>query len=574
MKFEKFCVYLDRLEKTSSKLTLASIIAEMYKDAKSSEAKMISYITLGLIGPDSEHLTTDMAESMILSSISLASGKKIEKVKKDYKKKGDLGSLAESEIGGGKNQFKKYFSKKSPSVKDIYEGMRTLAKISGKGSQEKKQKTLAGILLSLGKKGKRYATRLASGTMRMGVGDMTLIDGISKAHKIPKEYLEAAYYRHSDIGEVAETAAKGGLKGLKKAKVSISAPIMSMLAQRVHKIETISEKIPGEISVEEKYDGERIQAHKKGKTVRLFSRRLTDITDQFPDVKKQVEKLKVKSVILDGEGVGYDFKKNKYLKFQTLMQRRRKYGVSEYAAKIPVRYCVFDVLYLKGKSMLNEKYTKRRKLLEKTVKKGKYITPAGRIVTKDIEKLEDFFNDCLERGLEGVVCKNPDSVYQPGARKWSWIKWKKEYVSKLADTFDLVVVGAFRGRGKRSGTYGALLCAVYNKKKDIFQTFTKVGTGFTDKELSGMVKKLKPSASKNKPARVESRMKPDQWFKPVYVLEVMGAEVTKSSVHTAGLKVGKGFALRFPRFVRWRTDKSADEATTVSEISGIGGKKK
>jgi len=572
MKFDKFCDYLERLENTSSKKKMASIIAEMYKYADKSEAKMISYMTLGMIGPDSEHITTDMAESMILSSISLASGNESGKVKKEYRKKGDLGSLAESEISGGKNKFKKYFNAKSPSVKDIYDGMRKLAGISGKGSQEKKQKTLAGILLSAGKKGKRYATRLAAGTMRMGVGDMTLIDGMSKAYKIPEEQLEAAYYKHSDIGQVAETAAKGGLKGLKKAKVSFSAPIMSMLAQRVKKIETISEKIPGKISVEEKYDGERIQAHKKGKSVRLFSRRLTDITDQFPDVRKQVENLKAHSAILDGEGVGYDFKKNKYLKFQKLMQRRRKYDVDEYAAKIPVRYCIFDILYLKGKSLLKEKYAKRRKLLEKTVKKGKYITPAGRIVTDKIEKLEDFFNNCLENGLEGVVCKNPKSTYQPGARKWSWIKWKKEYASEMEDTFDLVVVGGFSGKGKRRGTYGALLCAAYNKDKDVFQTFTKVGTGFSDKELEKMKKKFKYTGSKKKPARVESGLKPDRWFEPSFVLEVSGAEITRSKVHTAAKKDGKGLALRFPRFKRWRKDKKPEQATTVREIKKMAEK--
>jgi DNA ligase-1 len=573
MKFDRFCDYLEKLENTSSKLKMASIIADMYREARPHEMKMISYMTLGNIGPESEHLTTDMAESMILTSIALASGKDAGKLKKDYKKMGDLGLLAESEVKGGKNPFKKYFSVKSPSVKDVYEGMRKLAEITGAGSQEKKQKTLAAILLSVGRKGRRYATRLAAGTMRMGVGDMTLIDGLSKAYKIPEEEIEAAYYKCSDIGHIAETTGKGGRKGLKSVRVSLNSPIMSMLAQRVNRIETIKEKMPAGISVEEKYDGERIQAHKKGRNVQLFSRRLTEITDQFPDVVKQVRKLKVKSVILDGEAVAYDFKNKKYMRFQKLMQRRRKYDIEEYAEKIPVKYSVFDILYDNGKQMLNKKYSERRKRLENVVKKMEYIAPAGRIITEKIEELEDFFNDCLERGLEGVLCKNPESVYQPGARKWSWIKWKKEYASELADTFDLVVVGAFRGRGKRSGTYGALLCAVYNKKKDVFQTFTKVGTGFTDKELSGMVKKLKPAESKMKPARVESEMKPDQWFEPSFVLEVAGAEITRSSVHTAARKEGKGLALRFPRFRRWREDKKAEQATTVKEIERMRGGK-
>jgi len=562
MKFSRFCDYLEKLEKTSSKISMARIIGEMFKEAKAREMKGVAYMSLGNIGPESEHITTNMAHSMIITSIALASGGKIEKVKKDYKKIGDVGDLAEYEIKGGRNPFRKYFRYSSPNVAEVYEGMRKLASVSGKSSQANKQKILAAILITSGKKGRRYAARLAAGIMRMGVGDMTLLDGLSRAYKIPKAELEDAYYKCGDIGEVAEMAAKGKVSGV---GTTISKPIRSMLAQRVKEIEKIEEKMPHGMAVEEKYDGERIQAHKKGKTVKLFSRRLTDITNQFPEVVHAVKKINRNSVILDGEAVAYDYKKKEYLKFQKLMQRRRKYRVDEYAASIPARYMVFDILY-DGKSLLKKKYSERRKLLEKIVKKGRDMAPAGRIVTKDIRQMDRFFHECLKRNLEGVICKNPESIYRPGAREWSWIKWKREYASKLADTFDVVVVGAFRGRGKRRRTYGALLCAVYNKKKDVFQTFTKVGTGFTDKELAGMMKKLKTAESDKKPARVESIMKPDQWFRPVFVMEVAGAEITTSPVHTASYKNKKGLALRFPRFKRWRNDKKAEQATTAKEV--------
>jgi len=447
MKFERFCEYLEKLEETGSKLKMASIIASMFKEAKPVETKAIAYMSLGSIGPEFEHLTTHMAERMIITSIALASGVKREKVGKEYKKKGDVGLTAGALIKGGENQFRSYFSHKTPTLVQVYEGMRKLASISGKDSQEKKQKMLASILIAAGRRGRKYAARLAAGTMRMGVGDMTLLDGLSEAYGISGEELEEAYYKRTDIGAVAEMAAKHGIMKIKKVGISINYPVRSMLAQRVKKIEIIRKKMHGEMSVEEKYDGERIQAHKKGKTVKLFSRRLTDITNQFPDVAGYVRKLGINSAILDGEAVAYDYKKGEYLKFQKLMQRRRKYNVKEYAMRIPVRYMVFDILY-DGKSLLNEKYSKRRKRLEKAVKKGREISPAGRIVTKSIDKLQKFFEDCLDRGLEGVICKNQESVYQPGARKWSWIKWKGEYAPHLADTFDLVVVGGFRGRGK------------------------------------------------------------------------------------------------------------------------------
>lgn len=574
MKFEKFCNYLERLENTSSKKKMASIIAEMYKDADKSEMKMISYMALGNIGPQFEHITTDMAESMIVNSIAMAAGKEPDNVKKDLREKGDVGVLAAEIVSTQKkNKFRKYFDHKSPSVKDVYDVIRKLAGISGKGSQEKKQKTLAAILLAVNKKGRLYATRLIAGTMRMGVGDMTLLEGLSEAYDIEKEDLESAYYKCSDVGHVAETAKKSGVDGLKRMKVSINSPLMSMLAQRVDKLETIKDKMPDKISVEEKYDGERVQVHKKGNDIKLFSRRLSDVTNQFPDIVEQVNKLiGRKSVILDGEAVAYDFKKKEYRKFQELMQRRRKYDIEEYTEKVPVKYMVFDIIYDNGKSLLNKNYSERRKKLEKIVKKRKYMAAAGRITTKNMEELEDFFDDCIERGLEGIICKNPKSSYQPGARKWSWIKWKKEYASEMADTFDLVVVGGFSGKGKRKGTYGALLCAAYNKDKDVFQTFTKVGTGFSDKELKKMKKKFKSAESKKKPARVESEMKPDQWFEPSFVLEVSGAEITRSKVHTAGRKEGKGLALRFPKFKRWRNDKKPEQATTVNEIKQMAEK--
>jgi DNA ligase-1 len=444
-----------------------------------------------------------------------------------------------------------------------------------------KIKTLAGLLKKASPKEARYISRLVLGTLRLGASDMTILDALAIAFtgtKANKDRLEDAYNTNPDIGAIAQTIAKKGLKGISAAGAKFR-PIQSMLCQRIPIISDVEKKMDWPVAVEEKYDGLRIQAHaSKGKVV-LYSRRLENITEQYPDVVDAVKKqIKAKEFIIDGEVVAVD-KKGNLLPFQLLMQRKRKYKVEEYVRKIPVCYFVFDLLYLNGKSYLKKSYPERRTALKKILKKQ---TNRMRMVLhekcSDIECVEKFFNKSISRGGEGVIVKSmaKNSVYQPGTRGWFWIKWKPEYTKKLADTFDLVVAGAFAGRGKRAGTYGALLCAAYNEKTDEFETFCKLGSGFTDKMLAELPKKLSRYKISHKPARlkVHKNMKPDIWFNPEIVVEVLGAEITRSPLHTAAVEKGKGLALRFPRFKRFRDDKKPEQATTVKEILGMFDKKR
>jgi DNA ligase-1 len=279
-----------------------------------------------------------------------------------------------------------------------------------------------------------------------------------------------------------------------------------------------------------------------------------------------------RKAVLDGEIVAYNFKEEAFAPFQKLMQRKRKYNVKEFAEKMPVKYMLFDVLYVNGKSYMKTSYPKRRRKLERIVKNNKRIAIADRVVSAQLEEIDDFFQNCLERGLEGIVCKSntDDSYYQAGARGWLWIKWKASYAAELSDTLDLVVVGAYAGKGKRAGTYGALLCAAYNSKEDVFQTVCKLGSGFSDRQLSSLPKKLEDAKIGEKPARVavNKEMFPDFWFAPKYVLEVLGSEITQSPAHTCNWdsQEKRGLSLRFPRFRRWRGEKSPEQATTVSEV--------
>jgi DNA ligase-1 len=406
---------------------------------------------------------------------------------------------------------------------------------------------------------------------------MTILDGLETAllvYKKTRPDLEHAFNLCSDIGYVAKTVAISGLKGIHRIRIAINRPIRPMLAQRVDKMSEIREKITSDmIAVEEKYDGERIQTHIDGNKVKLFSRRLSDVTDQFPEIVNHVlSAFNEESTVLDGEVVAFDYQEKRYRPFQQLMQRRRKYQVSEYTEKIPVKYQIFDLLFLNGHSFLRRNYPERRKQLEKTITETKFVGLAGRKISSDLDEIDDFFQSCIDRGLEGIICKSctSDSYYRAGAREWSWIKWKPEYASDLTDTLDLVVVGAYSGKGKRAGTYGAILCAVYNHEEDVFQTLCKLGTGFTDQQLAELPNKLEDAQSDSRPARVQvsDQIEPDYWFVPKYVLEVKGSEISESPIHTANWNSEKkrGLSLRFPRFQRWRPEKSQDQATTVEEI--------
>jgi DNA ligase-1 len=567
LQFSKLADLYRELEKVSSGNKMREILSGFFKKVTKQEIDKVAYLTLGKIDADFKHIELGLAEKMILRAIADAAEKDLENIKKVFRKTGDIGLTAEQTV---KTKGKRL------AVAEVFSDLHKIATESGSGSQERKISILTNLLVHATPKEAKYIARIAQGTLRLGVAAMTVLDSLSitfTGSKSNKPKLEHAYNICSDVGLVAKTIAIEGLKGIARIPVNVGVPIRMMLAQRVKSLKELEKKMPGLKAAEEKYDGERIQAHKtkKGKIL-LFSRRLDDISAQFPDLIKALQgSIKARTFVIEGEAVPVD-KKGNPLPFQVLMQRRRKYEVEEYIKKVPVRLYLFDLLYLNGKTFIHEDYLKRHTALEKAVKKTDIVQMAGYKKTDKIEGIEDFFNQSIDKGYEGVIIKScaKKSVYQAGTRGWLWIKWKKDYLKEIKDTFDLVVVGAFAGRGRRAGTYGALLCAVYHKKKDQFETFTKLGTGFTDKMLAELPKILKKYKTSSKPARVilKKEMKPDYLFEPGIVVEVLGAEITKSPIHSSGL------ALRFPRFIRFRDDKSAEQATTTKEITQMASRKK
>jgi DNA ligase-1 len=336
-----------------------------------------------------------------------------------------------------------------------------------------------------------------------------------------------------------------------------------MLCQRVDSLTEAAKRLGLPFVAEEKYDGERIQAHKDGERVVLFSRRLDDVTLQFPDIAATVRKLNAKTLVLDCEAMPVDPVTGKLLPFQVLMSRRRKHGVAEAVDEIPVTLFVFDVLYVEGKSMLDVPYEKRYAAVQKLVHTTKAVALTTRVLCKNTDAAEELFNKVVDNGGEGIVMKSLVGAYEAGERSWNWVKWKPAYTKELRDTFDLVIIGGFHGTGKRGGMLSSYLCAAYDKKTDMFYSFCKVASGFSEADLALLPTKLSKYKVAHKPARVSvgKTMTPDVWFEPAIVIEIVGDEVTKSPNHTAG-----GLALRFPRFLKYRNDKKAEQATTVAEI--------
>ncbi len=567
MNFDRLVVLFEHLEKTSSGNELRTFLADFFKEATPKEVPHIAYLTLGRVGADFEGIVFGMAEKSVLKAIGIASGMSAQKLKDLLSKNGDIGLCAEAAL---QKKSRTLVAPEPLTIFDLHVQLVKLGGIVGDGSIDTKANIVAALLQRTTPLGAKYITRIILGMLRLGVAEMAVLDALAIAftgEKKNKAILESAYNLCPDVGVIAGALVDGGLCAVEKIDVEVGRPIQMMLCQRVEHLADVFDNITPPVAVEGKYDGERVQAHKDKKgTIKLFSRRLENITDQFPDLVKELgSQLKASTFIVEGEilAIGLD---GNPLPFQTLMQRRRKYDVDAYITKVPIQIKIFDILYIDGKSILGCSYGERNKRLNAIVNVNSRVTLADVIKTSNLDEIEAFFHKMLESGFEGIIIKSlaDDSVYQAGTRGWNWIKWKKEYVHELVDTFDVVVIGAFHGRGKRSGMYGALLCACYNPKKDQFETVCKLGTGLTDAmliELPGKLGKYKVS-KKPTSLMISKEMEPDVWFEPHLVVEVKAAEVTKSPFHTAGL----GLALRFPRFVRYRDDKKPMQSTTSQEI--------
>src|SRR3989344_1885460 len=573
MQFSKLCEYFEKLEQTSSRLTLIDILSDLFKKSSKDEIEKIVYLTQGRIAPFFEPIEIGMAEKNVAQAVAMAFGSTKEDVLKLYGKLGDMGKAAEQLS----SKFKVLASQRSGqssklSVGDVFEVLTKIARTGGHGSVEKKQNMLTDLLKKVDSVCAKHLVRIPLGNLRLGIGDPTILDALATAklgNKTKRKVLEGAYNRTSDLGLIAKILWAHGLPAVEKLKVIIGKPIRSELCERLPTPEKAIEKM-GIVDVQYKYDGFRVEIHKDHDKVSMFSRNLENMTHMFPElITGTLKQVKAETAILDTEALAYNPESEEFLPFQETTKRRRKHNISDMAKKLPLKAFVFDILFKNGESLIDKPLKDRIKILKETVKEDDILIPSKTQTISDPKELGLMLDDAISKGLEGVVVKKIDSKYVAGGRNFNWVKLKRHSAGELHDTIDCVILGYVFGRGKRvEFGAGALLVGLYDEKKDEFVTVSKIGTGLTDDEWREVHKRADKIKVDHKPARVSSSIIPSVWIKPEIVIEVLADEITRSPVHTAGKSDGEpGYALRFPRLVSFRgSDKRAEDATTVKEL--------
>ena len=514
MRFSEFSIYLQQLERTTSRNTMIEILAELFHKADTSEIDRMVYLLQGRVAPLYVHLEMGMADKMMVKAIAFAYQVEEKEAIKTFKRVGDVGVAAE-EIAR-----EKHIKETHLRVNEVFEVLEKVAKTGGSGSVETKVKHISDLLNDLDPLSSRYVTRIPVGRLRLGFSDMSLLDSFSwmlAKSKLHRPEIERAYNVRPDLGFIGRTIKEKGLKGLQYVEPAVCTPIMMARAERLSSAKAILEKI-GTCSIEPKVDGFRLQAHyKKRKAqsaklkaaeqeVTLFTRNLEDVTYMYPDVVEGIKKqIDADGVIFEGEAIAYDTNTGEFLPFQETVQRKRKYQIEEKAKEIPLKMICFDLLYLNGENFIKKSYRERRHALEQIVKKGDVLLVSEEKVTKDEKEIDLQFDNAVSRGLEGIMAKRLEGVYQAGARGWNWIKYKRSYSGSLEDTIDAVVMGYYVGRGKRTiFGIGAFLIGIYDKKRDVFVTVAKIGTGLTDEEWRGLYKRCNGLRAKEKPPLIKS----------------------------------------------------------------------
>jgi len=571
MTFRNLARYLERLEKTSSRIEITKILAELFAKSNESEIDKVVYLILGNLAPIYSGVVFNLAEKMLVRALAGAYSIEVALVVEMYKKEGDLGEVAFRLANERKRKGNSY----ELSVREVHEKLLEIASDEGEGSQERKIEKMSKLISFLDPLSCRFVVRIPLGKLRLGFSDKTVIDALSWMETGSKEKrgkIETAYNLYPDVGLLAREVKKFGIdESVKRIKPEIGVPILPMLAQRLKSPKEMIEKMK-KVFVEPKFDGLRIQIHYKrsgfsdGTKVKAFTRNLNETSWMFPELKGVERYINCQEAIFDSEGIGVDEERKSLANFQTTMTRRRKHDIEKIASKVSIKFCVFDLMYKDGESLVNLPYEERRKILSEVIKKNSLLEVVDYEVTQDPEVISRLMRERLKQGMEGIIVKKYDSKYVAGRTGWRWVKMKEEEgaKAKLADTVDCIVMGYSLGRGKRvSFGVGQFLVGILDG--EIVKTVTKVGTGLTDEQFHELKKRLTGLEAKEKPKSylVDKLLEPDFWVEPSLVVEIAADEITVSPTHSSG------FALRFPRLVRFREDKSPKEATTITELKRL-----
>lgn len=589
MKFSLFADYLLKLEGTASRLAMTEQLAALFKALAENEIQPACYLMQGQLVPQYQSLEFQMSVKMVIKALAKMSGQSEATITQTYKKLGDIGLVAESLSTGNADQadlFSAQAATQPPadvSIQAVFSALEVIAHYSGAGSQEQKTVGLAELLAKVDHVSARYVARIVVGKLRLGFATMTLMDSLSWAvvgDKSETDQLELIYQKRADIGILAKnylhyrklSPAERLQKLDAETQVTIGIPVVPALCQRLNSSEEIIAKM-NEVIVEPKYDGLRVQIHfdkqaTDGKKIQVFTRNLENVTPMFPELATVFDRIKATNCVLDAEAIGYNKDTGKLLPFQETITRRRKHDVGEKAGEVPIRFYVFDVLLLDDESFLAIPLRVRKERLSKLFNDNEVFVHAPIVITDSAEKTRTLHHRFLAEGLEGAVMKQVDSHYVGGRKGWNWVKIKEAEgtTGKLSDTLDCIVMGYYSGRGKRNAFgMGALLVGVLDTASQQVLTIAKIGTGLSDEQLQSLKQECDQQAVKEKPAayQVVDALVPDVWVKPALVLEIAADELTNSPNHTAKL------AMRFPRLISVRRDKSWEQATTLEELAGI-----
>jgi DNA ligase-1 len=544
--FKSFAELCKKIEEIGSSLEKTALLASFLSELDEAELAVVPSFVMGSAFPASSVMLLGVGPSTLYEALSKATGASPAEIQAILRRTGDVGAVAAEVVGKRKPAtLSAFIEADGLSILDVHSRFLDLARASGKRSQTIKMKHLRYLFGEGGPLEARYIARLALDDMRIGVGEGLVRDAIAKAFDRPAEEVERGYNFTNDLGLVATKAKEGRLSEL---TIEIGRPIKMMLAQ-------LGSGIPGSMAemgtaaVEWKFDGSRVQIHKKGDEIEIFSRRLERVTKSLPEIVGFVrENVRAESAILDGEAVarGED---GRPLPFQEILKRfRRKYKVERTAKKIPLELLLFDLVYLNGGVLIDEPLRERRRLLEE-VADSKIL--AAQTVTSDPEKVAEIYEQAIGAGHEGVMLKSPESPYAPGKRGKNWLK-----IKPVMETLDLVVIGARWGEGRRARFLGSYRLASPDPDTGKLEDVGWVATGITDEmlsELTDLFRELILVSGEGMEVEV----------KPEVIFEVAFEEIQRSKSYSSG------FALRFPRLVRVRDDKALEEADDLDRVASL-----
>ena len=551
MLFKELVDVFESLKKTQSRLEKTSIIAAFIVNVPADELPIAVTFLVGRVFPSWDERKIGIASQAVIKIISGITYNSEEQVIESYKKTGHLGITAEEMFQKRRQQT--FFEPEDISVKDLYDTFAEIAKTSGAGSSSKKQKILMGLLHRATPKEANYIISLAIEYVISGAKEALMEDAIAQAFKVSPELVRRSDMLITDIGETAKIVRLEGEEGLQKISIRPMRPVKPMLAQNVSSVEEALQVMGGTADFETKYDGARLQVHKLGNEIKLYSRRLENLTDALPEIIEYVrQSVKADSAILDCECIAIDATTNRPIPFQNVLTRlRRIHKVEETQKLFPLNLRPFDVLYVNGCNMIDLPFIERRKILEETISPlNGECRPAEKLITDDATAAKDFFQLSVKNGNEGLMAKDLNATYTPGVRGKKMVK-----IKEVLDTLDLAIVSAEWGHGRKAGWLTSFEVAAYDEDTDGYVVLGKVASGFTDEQLVEINEKLKPLIT------VEHDRIAD--VRPEIIVEVKFQEIQKSPFYSSG------YALRFPRLVRIRDDLSPEEVNTFARVMNI-----